>query len=485
MKPWKKNLLIIVGVVVFLVLAIGGIVWSRRGQVVVQSGQVTRRNLTAVVTASGQIEPKNYANVNANNIGKVTDIYVQEGARVKQGQVLLRIQDIQQQADVDAQRAALKASQATLESDEASVASYAANIKTAQADLNQSEAQLAQNKLAYQRGLELLKESLLSKQDFDTRYSNYRVSEATVQSSIAKLAQAKAQYQQAKNTRDMAAADVAQNQASLLRDIDVRNQTIYTSPYPGIITDLPVHEGENVVPGIQNATGSLLFQVSDLSVIDADVMVDETDIASIRNGQKAYITIDALPGKTFHGVVSQIGQTALNSTTGETTTGSSGSNNEAKQFDVKVRLIDPPSVLRPGLSATADIVTATAKQAVSIPIQALAVRTRQELADDKKGMDGKVLAASVAPAQNSNEPPGLNPDSQDVQGVFVIRNSRAIFVPVKTGVMGQMNVQVLSGLKSSDVIVTGSYAALRSLRSGTKIRIDNTPPPQTGDDSSD
>lgn len=483
MKSWKKKLLIAVVVVVLVILAIGGVVWSRRGQVEVQTGTVARQNLTSIVTASGQIEPENYANVNANSIGKVTDIYVKEGQRVRRGQLVLRTQDVQEQANVDAQQAALQASQSTLASDEASVESYAAAIKTARADLAQSEAQLAQAKLAYQRGLELLKENLLSKQDFDQRYGTYRVDQATVQSSQAKLAQAQAQYVQAKNTRDMASAQVTQAQASLLAATDVRNQTLYKSPYEGIITDLPVHVGEDEVPGVQNTAGSLLYQVSNLSVIDANIMVDETDIANIKRGQRAYVSIDALPNKTFQGVVTEIGQTALSSTTGEATTGGSqttSTNEEAKQFKVVVRLEDPPPILRPGLSSTAQIITATAKDVISIPIQSLTARTKKELTQNEKGGSGKILAADAEPLTAPSSPFGTNPQNQDIQGVFVIRNQHAIFVPVKTGIMGNMNVEVLTGLKPGEVIVTGSYSALRTLRNGAKIRINNTPPPQPG-----
>jgi HlyD family secretion protein len=486
MKSWKKKLLIGVVILVLIILAIGGVLWSRRGQVEVQTGTVARRDLTSIVTASGQIEPENYANVNANSIGKVTDIYVREGQRVRRGQLVLRTQDVEEQADVDAQKAALDAARASLASDEASVESYAAAIKTARADLAQSEAQLAQAKLAYQRGLELLKESLLSKQDFDTRYSAYKVDQATVQSSQAKLSQAQAQYRQAKNTRDMASAQVTQSQAALLRATDVRNQTLYRSPYDGIITDLPVHVGEDEVPGVQNTAGSLLYQVSNLSVIDANIMVDETDIASVKKGQRAYVSIDALPDKSFQGVVTEIGQTALSSTTGQATTGGSqttSTNEEAKQFKVVVRLDDPPTILRPGLSTTAQIITATAKNVVSIPIQSLTVRTKKELAQNEKGGSGKVLAADAQPLTAPASPLGTNPENQDIQGVFVIRNQHAIFVPVKTGIMGNMNVEVLKGLKPGDVIVTGSYSALRTLRNGAKIRINNTPPPQPGGSS--
>lgn len=488
MKLWKKNLLMGVVVVLLIILAIGGVLWSRRGQVTVQSGKVIRQTLTAVVTASGQIEPENYANVNANSIGKITDIYVAEGARVKKGQLLLRTQDTQEQADMDAQSAGVKAAEATLASDEASVESYAAAIRTSQADLKQAQAQLVQKKQAYTRGLELLKEGLLAKQDFDQRYSDYQVAVATIQSSKAKLAQAQAQYQQARNTRDMASAQVAQNRAQLMRATDVRNQTIYTSPYTGIITDLPVHVGENVVPGVQNQTGSLLFQVSDLSLIDANIMVDETDIANIRIGQPAYVQVDALPDQTFQGVVKEIGQSALSSTTGETTTGqqqSSTTTEEAKQFKIVVRLQDPPSILRPGLSATARIITAVHKDVVSIPIQALTVRSKRQLEQNSQGGKGQVLAAeSGSPPDAADGLLGTNSNADEEQGVFAIHNGHAIFVPVKTGIMGTMNVEVLKGLQPGDEIVTGSYSVLRTLKNGAKVRIDNRAPANFNEGSS-
>ncbi|MGH9354468.1 MAG: efflux RND transporter periplasmic adaptor subunit [Terriglobia bacterium] len=483
MKPWKKTLLFVVGIVVLIGLTIGGIIWSKRGQVTVQTSKVARQTLTAVVTASGQIEPENYANVNANSIGKITDIYVTEGNRVTKGQLLLQIQDTQEQADMDAQSAAVKAAQATLASDESSVESYAAAIKASQAEIAQDQATLAQDKQAYTRGLELLKAGLLAKQDFDQRYSALQVAQATLQSAQAKLTQSQAQYQQAKNTRDMASAQVAQSRAQLMRATDVRNQTIYTSPYTGVVTDLPVHVGENVVPGVQNTAGSLLFQVSDMSLIDANIMVDETDIANIKLGQPAYVQVDALPDQTFKGVVTEIGQSALSSTTGQTTTGqqqSTSTTEEAKQFKVVVRLQKPPNVLRPGLSATARIITSVRKDALSIPIQAVTVRSKKELEQNQKGgkgQKGQVLAAETQPAAGAADgPPGMNPDADDEQGVFVIRAGRAAFVPVKTGIMGAMNVEVLQGLKQGDEIVSGSYAVLRTLKNGTKVRIDNTAP---------
>src|SRR5579875_791216 len=488
MTPRKKKLLAGFAIPALTLAITAGIWWSRRGVVVVQASPVARQDLTAVVTASGQIEPENYANVNANSIGKITDIYVKEGDHVKEGQLLLKTEDIEQQADVDAQQAALQTSQSDLAAMQAAVQSSAAAVKTAQADLEQAKYQLTQKTLAYNRGLELLKDSLIAKQDFDQRLSDYQVAQASVQSAAARLQQAKAQYRQAKFNSAMSKSQVEQNQAALVRATDARNKTVYTSPYNGVVTALPVHAGENVVPGVQNQTGSLLFQVSDLSVIDAEVLVDETDIASVRIGQPAFVSIDALPSQTFKGKVTQIGQSALSSTTGETTTATTTDNNntssqEAKQFKVVVRLDHPPAMLRPGLSATARIITAVSKDAISIPIQAITLRSRNEIQQRPDGAQGGAMAAEFQPAGSGNQASEIDPDNGEVQGVFVIRNGRAIFVPVKTGIMGAMNVQVLEGLKPGEEIVTGSYSALRTLRSGARIRIDNSttlpgePPP--------
>ncbi len=477
----KRKLVTGLVILVVVIVVLAGIWWSRRGVVTVQASQVTRGELTAVVTASGQIQPENYANVNADSIGRITDIYVQEGDRVKKGQTLLRTEDIQQQADVDAQNAALATSQADLQASQAAVQSAAAAMKTAQADLEQAKYQLTQKTLSYQRGLELLKDSLIAKQDFDQRRSDYRVAQSGVQSAEARLQQSKAQFRQAQFNADMSKSQVAQNQAALVRAKDAQNKTIYTSPYNGVVTSLPVHAGENVVPGVQNQTGSLLFQVSDLSVMDAQVLVDETDIASIRIGQPAYVAVDALPDQTLRGEVTQIGQSAISSTTGETTTASiqdsNTSDQEAKQFKVIVRLNNPPAILRPGLSATARIITAVAKDTVSIPIQALTLRSRRELQAPPRGAQGKAMAANLQPANNATAASGFDPDNSDVQGVFVVRNGHAIFAPVETGIMGAMNVQVTRGREPGQEIVTGSYSALRTLRSGARIRINNAAPP--------
>jgi HlyD family secretion protein len=469
----RKKITAVAGVVILVALVIGGIAWSRRGQVTVQTGKVIRQDLSSVVTASGQIKPppEKLANVNANSYGKITAIYVKEGDHVKKGQLLLRTEDVQASADVEAQEAALRNAQANLDAQNANVQSAAANLNTAQANLAQAQAKLKQAEEDFKRYQEMFKEQIAAQKDFDQYLSNYQVAKAAVQSAQAQVEQAKAQYTQAVYNRDMAKANIMQAKAQLLHYADVRNKTFYTSPLDGIITSLPVHEGENVVPGIQNQPGSVLFQVADLSVITAEVRVDETDIVNVRLGQPAEVTIDAIPNKTFTGKVTQIGQSAVSRTTGQTTTASStNTTEEAKDFLVVVTLDNPPPNLRPGLSTTAKITTATRKNAVTIPIQALTVRTRRELEPPETGKGGQTLAAERRPLTEKE----LEREKEELQGVFVVRNGRAVFVPVQTGIMGSTDVEITSGLQPGDEIVTGSYQVLRTLKNNTKVKIDNS-----------
>ncbi|TAM80896.1 MAG: HlyD family efflux transporter periplasmic adaptor subunit [Acidobacteria bacterium] len=472
----KKILLLALAIVVLAGLVIGGIAWSHRGLVSVQTGKVIRQDLSAIVTASGEIKPPpdKFATVNANSFGKVTEILVKEGDRVKKGQLLLRTEDVQQQAGVQAQQAALRSSQANSRVQEANVQSATANLHTSQANLAQAQAKLQQAKDDFTRSQQMFKQQLISQQAFDQALSTYQVAEATVQSSTAQVAQARAQLNQANYNRDMSHASVLQAQAQLVGIKNQRDQTIYTAPFDGIITYLPVHVGENVVPGIQNQPGSALFQVSNLSVINAVVNVDETDILGIKMDQPAEVTIDAIPEKKFKGHVTEIGMSALSSTSGQTTTSSNTSTatnqGEAKDFTVSVTLDDPPLGLRPGLSATSKVTTATRKDAISIPIQALTVRTQGELDREKKGAKTKGKALAAGPAEAGQD----SASKKEIQGVFIVKNGKAAFTPVTTGIMGTMNVEVLSGLKPGEEIVTGSYQVLRTLKNDAKVKIDNS-----------
>jgi len=223
-----------------------------------------------------------------------------------------------------------------------------------------------------------------------------------------------------------------------------------------------------VVMGIQNSPGSTLMTVADMSVITAEVHVDETDIVNVRLGQPAEVTIDAIPGQTFKGTVSEIGDNAIVRSTGVSTSQSTTSSQEAKDFKVVVTLDKPPDNLRPGLSATAKITTGTAHDVLTIPIQSLTMREKKDLeAHDQKAKAAKPASATPAPASKKEE--------QDLQGVFVVNKSKkAEFRVVETGLTGATDIQVKSGLKEGDEIITGSYKVLKTLRNGAGVKVDNS-----------
>jgi HlyD family secretion protein len=480
----NKVILLIAGAIVLVGLVVGGIAWSKRGVVAVQTGKVTRQDLKAIATANGEIKPPStkFANVNANSYGKIVEIYVKEGDAVKKGQLLLRTESVQQEADVKAQEAGLLTAQADVQGALSAVNSAAAALKTSQADVDQFQANVDRARDDFARAEKLLADKLIAQQVYDQRRADYEVAEANLEAAQARVTQARAQHQQALHNRDMARARVEQARAILVRARDVKSKTEYFSPLDGILTSLPVHEGENVVPGIQNQVGSLLYQVSDLSVITAEVKVDETDIVNVKLGQEADVAIDAVPDKTFKGEVTEIGQSAIGRTSGLTSGQSSTTADEAKDFKVVVTIKDPPPGLRPGLSTTAKIVTAARKDAVTVPIQALTVRMRRDLEPkdkekEKKGT-GEVKAATAAPAstakpETENKATGAEEKAkEEVQGVFVVRKGRAVFVPVETGIMGTKDVEIVKGLNPGEEIITGSYKVLRTLKPDTKVKVE-------------
>ena len=463
-------ILVIVGVVAVAGLVAGGIIWSKGGALTVQTAKVMREDLAAIVTASGEIKPPdaNLANVNANSFGKITDIYVKEGDTVKKGQLLLKTEAVQATANIDAQKAALNTTKADVEGSQAAIQSAAASLKTSQADLQTAQANLARAQGDFERGKDLLRDKLIAQQVFDQRLNDFKVAQSNIDAAQARVAQAKAQLQQATYNHDMARTRVTQNEATLVGLLDARDKTIYTSPLDGIVTSLPAHVGENVVPGVQNAVGSLLYQISDLEVVTAEVKVDETDIVNVRLGQPADVTIDAIPNKTFKGKVTEIGQSAVGRTSGTATGTSTLTAEEAKDFKVIVTLEDPPPGLRPGLSTTAKITTATRQSAVTVPIQALTFRTRRQLEEDESS-NGKVQAATSQPFESAKDK-----GKEEIQGVFLLKDGRAVFFPVESGVMGQSDVEVLKGVQPDDEIVSGPFSVLRTLKNHTKIKVDNS-----------
>jgi HlyD family secretion protein len=448
-----KQIALIVGVIVLLGAIVGFTVnQSQKSVVTVQSGKVVKQDISAQVTASGQIKPKTIVNVGANAMGRIVHLFVKEGDKVKKNQVLAQLENVQSAADVEMTRATLSSSQTD------AVAAEAA-LNTAQAQMKSSAADLARTKLEFERAQSLFKDQLISKADFDTKQAAYEVADAVHAQDVARVAQNKAQV-------DSAHGRVGQARASLTRVNDVLSKTTYTAPFNGTVTNLPVHEGETVVMGIQNSPGSTLMTVADMSIITAEVQVDETDIVNVKLDQQAEVTIDAIPNQTFKGKVTEIGDNAIIRSTGVSTSQSTAGTQEAKDFKVVITLIDPPDNLRPGLSTTAKITTGVAHDAVAIPIQALTMRDKNDLEGPKKNAKA---VDKTAPAATLNKK-----ENNDVQGVFVIKNKKAEFHPVVTGITGTTEIQVKSGLNEGDEIITGSYKVLKTLRNGAGVKVDNS-----------
>ena len=456
----RKKFALIAAVVIVLLAIVGFTVQqSHKGVVAVQTGKVVREDITSVVTASGEIKPKVYVNIGANAFAKITHLYVKEGDHVKKGQMLAVLDNVQPAADVSANSSALNAARTD------AIAAQAA-VNTSVADLNSAEASLDHAKLDYDRNKALYDQQLISKSDYDVKKTAYDTAVAQVAMSKAKLAQAKASL-------DSAQGHINQNVAMLRHADDVLSKTEYEAPFDGIITNVPVREGETVVPGIQNSPGSTLMTIGDTSVMTAEVRVDESDIVNVQLGQPAEITIDAMPKQKFKGVVTEIGRNALLRSTGVSTAQSTSSAQEAKDFKVVVALQDPPPNILPGLSSTARITTAKKTGVLAIPIQALTIRERGELNPDK---DKKTVQAATA---------GGGDPKEELQGVFIVRNNRdAVFVPVATGISGTTDIEVNSGLKEGDEIVTGSYKVLRTLRNNASVKIDNSVKPKEDEESS-
>jgi HlyD family secretion protein len=450
----KKVLLIALAVVVTAGL-VGFMVYKQQsGYTKVLTAKLVKQDLATVVSGTGQIKPTTYVNVGANVMGRVTHFYVKEGDKVKKGETVATIENVQQAANVAGQEAAIAAAKTD-------IASYIAAEKTAEANVEHAKADLEQKKLDWDRAQSLYQAGILAKQDFDAKKAAYDTDVASLDQAVAGLNQSKAQT-------DSARGHLGTQVATLRANQDMLNKTIAVAPFDGIVTNMPVKEGETVVTGIQNTAGSTLMTLADMSVITAEVKVDETDIVNIQIGQPADVTVDAIPGKVFKGHVTLVGDQALLRSTGVATSQSTTGTEEAKDFKVVVTLDTQSNELRPGLSTTAKITTAKKSNVLALPIQALTM-----YAPPPPGSkDGKVEAASTS------TPSATTPAKQ---GVFVIDKDahgkqRAKFVPVTTGITGATDIEVLTGLGPGQEVVTGPYKTLRVLKDGALLKKDTEKP---------
>jgi len=459
-----KKILLIVLVVLVLAGIVSGTIYFRRASVTpVATGKAVRSDLIATISGTGQIKPKTYVNVGATSFGRITHLYVKEGDHVKAGTVLATVESVQPEATVAAQ-------QATIAASKTDVTSYVAAEKTAVANVAQAKADLEQKTLDFGRSKQLYEDKLIAKQDYDAKKAAYDMAVATLAQRQAAVAQAQAQTDSQRGHVDQAVASQRAN-------YDALDKTVSRAPFDGLVTNIPVREGETVVLGIQNAEGSTLMTLADMSNITAEVKVDETDIVNVALGQPADVTVDALPGKIFKGHVTEVGDQALLRTTGVATSQSTTGTEEAKDFKVVVTLDQTSDDLRPGLSCNARITTSNKPDTLTIPIQALVQR---ELSSETALFKnhGKTPTTAVS----TTVKPTLT------QGVYILttekKTLRVNFVPVTTGVTGSTDIEVLSGLKVGDEIVTGRYKVLRTLKSGIAVKRDNSVEPITTDDSS-
>jgi HlyD family secretion protein len=450
----KKILLIVLGVVVAAGLVALFIYRQQSGYTKVLTAKITKQDLSTVVSGTGQIRSKYYVNLGATAMGRITHLYVKEGERVKKGETVATIEHVQQEASVNGQEAAIAAARTD-------ISSYIAAEKTQEANVEHAKADLEQKKLDWDRAQNLYKEGIMAKQDYDAKKAAYDTDVASVNQAVAQLNQAKAQT-------DSARGHLGTAVATLKGDQNMLDLTSAIAPFDGIVTNEPMREGETVVEGIQNTEGSTIMTIADMSVVTAEVKVDETDIVNIQMGQPAEVTVDALPGKSFKGHVTLVGDQALLRSTGVATSQSTTGTEEAKDFKVVVTLDDPSVELRPGLSTTAKITTAHKDRVLSLPIQAL---TMHDPNDDKPKSSGGVQAATSGPTVKSNP----------VQGVYVLDKDkdgklRAKFVPVTTGITGATDIEVLTGLNEGQEIVTGPFKTLRALKNNSLVKRDTAKP---------
>ena len=388
----------------------------RPASVSVEIGSATRRaTFRSTVTASGEIVPTRYADIGSSVMGKIVKLPVAEGDSVKAGQILAYIDAVQARSDVAGAVAQTRALQAEEQAATEQVRAAAADVAAAEARARDAEQQL-------KRKLELADQQLIPASELDS-------SRAGAEAAGAQVAANRAALDRARRSLDAAARRVAQSQSQQVRANDVLAKTSVVSPIDGIVSRLRVREGEMVVVGIQNQPGTTLMTVSDLSAVNAEVKVAEADVFRLALDQSATVSLEALPGKVFAGRVVEIGASALPV---------SGTAAAAREFKVVVRITDPALTLRPGLTGDAEIVSSERQNVLTVPLQSVVLRRER-------------------------------PDTPQRSGAFVVRDGRAVFTPVTTGVIGGLDIEV-SGLPADAPIVTGPYQALRDLADGALVR---------------
>lgn len=389
----KKLILFFLVIAVIAVIIFFNLQSQREKSIKVSVQKVERKNLTSVISASGEVKPKKNVNISSQIAGRVIKIGVEEGQQVKAGDFLLKLESTQYEANADRDRA---------------------RIQSLKADQIRAEAVLKRDEGFYQRQVKLFDAQLISTETLESAKANYEISKANYDAILFQIKQA---------------------QASLESTLDILKKTEYYAPIEGIITSLRVEEGETALVGTMNNPGTVLMTIADLSVMEVEVEVDETDVVGVKIGQSSEVKIDAYPTETIQGTVTEVGSSALQTAT---------TADESKDFKVVVTLENPPPDLKPGLSASADIITAKRNNVLAVPISALVLR---EKAADEQG-----------------------DEKEQEEGVYIVQESRVKFVPITKGIMGELLIEITSGLEEGQDVVVGPYSALRLLKDDALIK---------------
>ena len=414
------------GVVVLLALIAVGASRGGKGKAqAVQFARVRQEDITSRVRAPGKIEPRTQVKISADIMGKIVRLAVKEGDRVRRGEIMLQLDDTQYRASANQAQAALSSARARL--------------KDAESLLRVAESNFGRQRTLWEQ-------KVLSQAEWD---------------------QANSSIETARTSVSTAREEVTRSDAALSGARDNLSKTRFVAPFDGVVSALNVEQGEIVITGTMNNAGTQIMVVSDLSRMLVKADVDETDVVDMKLGQKAKITVDALPDTSFAGTVVEIGNTAKRSNVST----AEGQTN----FEVKVVFEAQVPEVRPGMTADVEIETATHTQTRGVPIQAVVVRTERELERASKAARGgrKAQAAKPKPAKDfalAAEEDTVGRKDKEIAGVFLVKEGVATFVPVRTGIASETDIEVFGDLKSGDVVVAGPYKALRELKPNAKVK---------------
>ena len=370
----------------------------------VQTATVERADLQAKVTANGRVQAQKKVDISATVAGQITRLAVEEGDRVRKGQFLLQI-------DPANPRAVARSSEASM--------------RALRREVDSAQARLEQARIDFRRAEENHEARIISNADLDQARTALTTAEATVLASERRVEQARATLDGARDTLE---------------------KTTVVAPMDGIVTARRVEEGEVAVIGVLNQPGTVLLTISDMSIVEAEMEVDETSIPSVKVGQEARVRIDAYPNQTFDGVVTEVGSSPMDRTEMQ-------QQSDAIKFKVKIEIKEPPTTIKPGLSVQADILTGFSGQALVVPLQALVVRDVP---------------------REPGEPPAPG-EPREEEGVYVVRDGKAEFQAVETGLLGELDAEILEGLEGGETLITGPFRALRSLKPGDAVTEEDEP----------